>query len=1148
MAIISKKQFCYESFLSLDRKGGECSYLREDSKDPLRSSIYLEILRGNTYTNSFIDGRVIGIAPAKDDSPFTTGCFEEGCFNSQGIWTLESNVGSPYQPTGTFQEGCVSDGCIGDFNPLCKVRLPFTAQGESVYEDDIGKYTIRDLTPSDCIPIDPIPYVGITTEPFITGYKVNGTRLYSTYRIDNLIISIEESSYSELGCTDDCFDKTYFLYAELDIEDPCFDQCSMDCTTLIGIYNSEGSLISQLPNSLYNDPNQINDLFLSGNGIAPSLISLPSNNYQFLLSDPNLSLSQIQGYASLAIDIHIYLTQIGGSPVQALLGTYVALPSSIGSCDYLCSETKLTGPDNRVTRYRSNGNNSEIWLNGVTSNDHVYVVDIGYLHPLTYEPIIEQSNIPIRSDLSFSSTIPISEGVKIVILKRVNSQVSTTILHHMTGYQYTNGLTRTYTKPLLNYNNEDQSVDLENLSISLINILLSKYTITDDCFGTYEGIYLDPKLLALVESNLSTLSLLIDRNSLARSGSIPAIINTYSSAQDIYNDRLYLDREISPFEPDLFSEECFSTWTNDTLCSRKIDNRAIAWYLYLLAIYKLVTSSTKYDIDIKEVSEYLIRQVDSKSNLVYKGWNHSDIYTQSIIDKEYQTSTSIMVCLSLMKVHDITLNSKYIDVATDLYTSIYDYLYSSNEKLFFQSYDDPTPSLESSIYGLLFANETIRSEAIEVIIKDLKTKTKSINGSQVDRIITNSTGVSVRSITGGRYRSNKDQSLSSSIYKSSYSIIPIHDLKVPSSIEKALTTLNLLEASLYLSRDRDYVLDFEPVLDVNRGNIDKEQITNRMINSAVNLSTCLSEGFSNKELFPSHSYYDVETLLFNRTSTYKKLISLIPKNYTWPSERAISPNGNIGRILMSFSKSLSTWWVLNRRTKDGISLSLSSDSLTNRWANDFSLTRKIGETDSSIKERIRTLIADKPSSSNDFITLLNNQGISAKIKEVPIYGYSSFMENNVDSDSSSAYYSGQTYANTSSIIIETIGSAFNADIAKIIEDAKPIATNVLIEEHIQIESCDKDLDSGDTYINISSGIITSQYTSICCVTKYDPFRPYPLLVNLDAIYEGPIYVQAFLVGDVIEVTLLETPPSNNLIGIIRSGLAEKMFIIPTHFF
>lgn len=1152
--MITKSQFCYESLISLSRPGGEALSLREDSIDPLRSGIYIEILKGDTYTSSLVRGKVIGLLPSQDTSPIEDGCFEEGCASSNGIWSSDV-YSSPYIDTfipssGAFEQGCVSTDCVEDFELVCKERLPYSYQGNSTFfYDSNGAFRFRGLVEEDCNnPSSNNNGPSITTDPFSTSYTILGTRLLSTYSTDLLDIHIEESTYFDQECFDEqCFDKTYYVYASIkdSTNPPCLDECSLNCQVLIGIYNSELELISTAINSLYNNINIINDQFLSDDGLEEDSIGI-SNIYDFLLNNPSLTFSEIKELGDLALDIHIYLSDIGINPVQTLLGSYLRLPNQHTSCDYLCSERVVQRSDGRRTRYRYNQSILERWVTGLStvSEDYIYVVDIGHLHPITYEPVIDERDVPIRRGNYFTSSYLIPEGIKIVILKRVYTDNSKSILHHLFGYQYNQPLIRTNTKPLLLYNALDQEVDLEELSISLICLLLSEYRPGTNCS---EIDSLNKQLIDLIEDNLSTLSSLIDRFSdNGRIGSIPKTLCTYSSTLSLYDDRPYLHRDISPFEDLVIENNCYSSWSNNTLSSRQVSNRAMAWYLYLLCIYKKVTSSSKYDSDIELVATYLINQVDIRSSLVTEGWSHSDKYRDSSKVLNYLTSTSLMTCMALMKAHDLTLNPFYIDKAADIYESSYNYLYSLNEGIFYHSYTDPSLSNDSLIYGLLFSHATNKSEAIEEILKIIKARTKPLESSTAGNLIITSEGFSVRSSTGARLKSYNSESLDVSLQLEPSSALAIYPLNPYQELAPAIKDVNLIEDLLDLCKSKAYPIEFEPFISVYRERLDKAQIDNRYINTSTNLSRCLSSSILKHPLFLPNSYWDIETLLFNRNLVLERIKKLIPIDYTWPSKQAISPSGNIGRLLKTFSKSLSNWWVGIRRAKKGIYLSTATDTYIDTWASQFGVERYIREDDDSLRRRIQSFFMGGNVTEEDFINLLYSLGVDASIQNTKPLGYISFLESNLDSQHGQGQYSGPL-TNTSTITISTT-SPFSARVLNLINEYKPLGLQIQIQEKIQLLSCNQSTVLASHYISIGNSIFSPEYSSFCCLSPYQSGRRYPVKIDLGTTYNYPLYVYASLEEDKVVIQVSQEPDLNNLIGIIRSNQSEATFIIPSYFF
>jgi hypothetical protein len=480
--------------------GGTSPVLRKDREGADRECIYIELLpNSSTSASTFVEGKVVGFDRLFNNQPFEYGCFQETCFVGSGVWTLAYKnkliESITYRNNNLDTNECF-DGCFEDFNQVCRMPLPLDYEGPLAYsKDESGKFIFVDVTEEYCsqdlTQEETEPYPSL--EGFITDIHIEGYKSLYTYKVDGLTYAIEEGS-------EDAYYKLYLL-AE---EDHCLDECSFSRLRLLGFYNSNKETIHEIfipTDTQYNNSTIINDDFLNNtsDGSIFSSSGLINDDSLYYVLD-----SELYGYTTRYLEAHpdIDMLRLEYWTRKVLdkhkeISIYRREYSTSHKCIRYCNSRKIDINGIEVI-YNSD---YEVWVEGLSDGEYIYVADIGYVHPLNHEMVVWDRNVPLTSGGIFRSRKPIPEGRKIVKIKRINKAKEEVVLHHIN--QDVNTF-RTSTGHLLNYSYNDQLIDIEELSLTLINILLSSFTYNENCSIYTEKKELDRDLLEFISNRKRT--------------------------------------------------------------------------------------------------------------------------------------------------------------------------------------------------------------------------------------------------------------------------------------------------------------------------------------------------------------------------------------------------------------------------------------------------------------------------------------------------------------------------------------------------------------------------------------------------------------------------------------------------------------------
>lgn len=804
----------------------------------------------------------------------------------------------------------------------------------------------------------------------------------------------------------------------------------------------------------------------------------------------------------------------------------------------------------QLCRFTPSG--KECFINGAGNEEVAYVIDIGYIPYYDSKLSIIYNNIPLKSDGSYSNNGYLPKGIKVVILKAI-SYLDEQIIAIRYG-DTPSGLTllRTYGGSALNLNPFDQYVNLEELSISLINILLSGYTNKKECEDNFVGYYLDPQLELIVRYNLDRLSQLMDRQSISpRRGSIPFHLYSYVTYDDIYDDELHKERRTDCFLNNLFEapcnifnndfilnnslicpEDCFEPVIDNEYAVRVVDNRAIAWLLLAYNTYFKVFNDVRYVNTIRDLSEYLINQYNPKLSLIRKGWTHSSIYKDSVPIENYNTSTNVAVCISLLRTYDLFRNYRYLDIAADIYEGINYSLYSHKDRLFIDNLDEVEPSYESLLYGLWFSKELNKSEAIEAILERFKTYSKYLHTKSVIEITDNKGN----SIITNNYEDviSKHFDYLPLLLKDTRSVVPFFinkekdDIALHTSLSHLFITQRLLsDLSINYDESVKNISYYIPSINLVNKYLDyihssiNQNIDTRIFTSAIS-SFCINNNLFNNPLFNIDSWPDVETLLMSRRFVYQKVSNLMPTKFGWFSDKAISPKGNLGKLLITTSKGLANWYVGFNRILEANNLMSSKNNEVDYYGSDYSLFRWDGEPDSEYKERIKMYMLREANTSKSIKDIISLFGLNSEITEPNITSTDSFYDpsyyNNLRfiPDINESWISDNYYATSPVIDIHT-EYPITPSIDEYVNEVKSLGTNSFYRPRIQFEGCYELIDDngdieGDIQIRTSDYIPPHTGVIPCCGV-YDYNRNTIYELKLDYATSSQLYINVNDKGD-----------------------------------
>lgn len=684
---------------------------------------------------------------------------------------------------------------------------------------------------------------------------------------------------------------------------------------------------------------------------------------------------------------------------------------------------------------RQFGGITQYWVNGdVDDAGNIYTADIGYIYKVTGQPLIKEENVPLYSDGLITSVRTIPSGIKFIRLKRITPTSKSTILHIFGDYPIPDTLLRSSFKQILNYNAIDQRCDLEEISLTLVSLMMTRYYKPKANQILYrDKHYIDPAIIQIIEDNFARLSRLVDYDITSpRYGSIPRYPATYSEPADIYGtlaDEKYLNPELNCFADDCFTTDCFESLTNNLLISREVSNRAIAWFLIALCLYSIHINKERYKALITLLVEYLTAQVDVNLSLPTDGWTHSTIYSNSTKVNIHSTSTAVVVTLALTKAYEITEDKGALDTAADVYLMIIKNLRNYSDNLFSESYEKPQSTFEATFYGLLLASKFDRADIAQDIMNFLYSKTTGNYGQREDSFVTDSNFVLVR--TSGSLgimaspdfkRFIKNPSLLSYFYQ----------FGGPTFNLVETLKYNILFVSLFNSNlEKGYNIAFNNILLDQIAVLQNVQAQDRFLTTSVSSAICLlNRNLFDEDLLKFNNVIDVHTLIFNRSITYDKLTRMWPLHYGWVSEDSLSPRGVLGSITHTIARVLAVFLPERNIAERNVYIGTATDRDLDKWGDDLDTPRFNRETDTEYRERLQRRISKSASTKSAIIENLRSIEVESEVYEVwqRLFKYSGLLTSPGDATLGDALLPGNDYATHNVIEVQT-NQPFNDEAA-----------------------------------------------------------------------------------------------------------------------
>jgi hypothetical protein len=518
-----------------------------------------------------------------------------------------------------------------------------------------------------------------------------------------------------------------------------------------------------------------------------------------------------------------------------------------------------------------------------------------------------------------------------------------------------------------------------------------------------------------------------------------------------------------------------------------------------------------------------------------EGWTHSNIYKDSVVIDTYKSSTSMMFVLAMMRAHDITSDTKFVDAAADTYLALDKYLFISSEGLYSHSYDDIRISSDSLTYGLLYSILLNKEDSIERALSLIAARSKPINNYKYKKTIVTKSGnpILTEELKGiSTIGSSKEIRLDSID-----TLFPLYS----EEIEDVSLTYILDSCLKEISKSR-----YVPALSLVSNYIDRlnsSQLFNRKVTSTILLSYCLDIEVVGNSLYKSNSLYDIETLLFHRRF-YGEKISQIPKDYTWFDKSALAKNSVLGSLLYMLSLSLSNWQVGMRRHKNGRYLSTAKDKYLMKWGQDFSVSRKIQETQQDYADRIRSLMTLLGVTKDRLEEALLAQGVSINIRHSDILGIKGMVHTPYQSNGS---LQGSNI-NPSTIYVE-VDNHLSRDSRDYFESLLPIGTKALYEEKIFMYNCENSSAVENSYLGIEESIYSFEYEVLCC-QKYDLDKPYFIRVYVEQTYSFPLYIYAYRdeESNDISIDIRKEFEQEGLVDVLKAGESSKLIKIEPYIY
>jgi hypothetical protein len=826
------------------------------------------------------------------------------------------------------------------------------------------------------------------------------------------------------------------------------------------------------------------------------------------------------------------------------------------------------------------GSTTEFYVRGMTNGRAVYVVDIGYLHPVCYEPMWVETWVPVQEDGKFSGRHALPPNViPFLRVREVTYSRDRVILHHIEYGRPTLGRVRT--KALLYHNSTDSAVDVEELALTLVTTMLAPCKVSHPC-QTVQGTGPDPYLHPVVLDNLLLLASLLDDGNIilpsdrstkdacgvvgaisttatssyrtGRLGSIPAVLTTYATHDLIYNDALYTQLPSYPIEEGVLANTCMDEYWDDDfpmddhsldmydctgdcvdlwdvrelLPSREVSNRAVGWVLLALSTWRhAMGPHLVIDKGIRMATDYLMGEIQP-SGLIRKGWNHADIYRESVPLDSIITSTNVVAYIALMRVYDLYRSTVVLSSLVRMHEGIMSHLWDANRNAFLHGIN-PTPqiSLDSILHGIWFGVVMQRAEVVEGGISLLQARTRPIS------LLPSQAIWDAKSYQGCALIASPARDITCEV-------LPVyHEVNTSLEVIKTVTRCGVrytdpytgmvmvgdVEHKGYLRMLVDglstvasnslYAVPYLPLLEDYRtlwmGHIRSQRYGVPSYCYADCLYHCPEAQPTTvwaHDLFQVHANHEVDAVIFHKAFLRSKLPFSIPVEYDWPSLEALS--GKVGMVLDHWSHEVAVTYGTLLRGKKGGSLSQAiATQLDEYWP----LTgREPMEGDTSLRSRLKHRLSRGINSTKDGLLRL----VGGVIREPRIWGMQTLPADTRFPSADAKYHGGDNVYPSYVLEANTILAP-----PQVIAVREAKAYGVL-DSYIGLAQLECAVPNSTTTVSMGVGGEPKVYAVYPCCDTLDPCRRVRVDLYLNGLYPYPLYAGLGLDG-VWFISRIHTP-------------------------
>jgi len=649
-------------------------------------------------------------------------------------------------------------------------------------------------------------------------------------------------------------------------------------------------------------------------------------------------------------------------------------------------------------------------------NDAVYVADFGIVNPIFGNQVIIESNVPFffkkKVGSLFARTIrPIPAGIRVVTIKRVTDfgiEVIGSVYGQLAEEFY---FPHNILVPGRSFTFDDQKIDLENLAINLLLLTsFKRFQARTNQFIYRNNNYSSPEIENIINSSASTLISLINQDAdVPQLGTIPKTISSYINNQSQYNsdaDNLYLQEVLSCFEPSCFEDFCFQGLVNRSLIERSISNRALAWVVLFLVSYNINYSTDVAD-SVETILSYILTQRNETNRLFYDGWNQveeecvelaleddnellledgdflclegpvdevANTYDTALDrDESILTSTNVAIFMALLKGFELTQNFKYLSLACDLHTSIEKYLLNSNG-LYNHSLTVKNPTIESVSYQLQVVQILQDFKNVNTVINFFKARLVAPPIAQLEPVM-----VGVDDVLVGTELVYIDAILNQADADSDNNLFtPTADDTITSLDD--IFKYNYLSFSGLINLNDSILINFLSTIRQKYRQIEDGVIDNRVDSALIFSIGCIinNQSYLTFDNSKFNTLIDFYNLKFQKEAIFNNMLNSLPINFGWFNEEAISKRSHVGAMLYAKAGELAVVNTHYEYLQRISSLDNLYGLLLNNRADDFGLVRFDKETDTSLRNRIKTELYKRASNIVAFqekLVQLNSEAI-----------------------------------------------------------------------------------------------------------------------------------------------------------------------------